>query len=179
MVAWLFACGGVERPRDPTAALGPNAGAPTVAAEEPDTAPGFPRLHLVVHNFAADEGEVWTYDLDGAGVLVADGWMSNGGETRTVWRCRGRIASEQAAAWLARLETAATLATAPALPSAGDALARGQTNGFEVGYARTAGVMTYADPAASIDWLAELLVRLNEAKRCTTSSDDGQGSERR
>ena len=142
-----------------------------VSRTMPEQVEPSPQIHLVVHNFAADEGEMWTYDLDRDGRFVVDGWMSNGGDDRTVWRCQGRIASRDASRWLERVAGAATLTAAPRLPDAVKALESGQSEGFTIGYRTADGAMTYADPAPWNEDLAALVALLRAAQRCTTSTE--------
>src|SRR3990167_9122519 len=90
-VCVLLACGAPSP-------MTPSASSPTGA----HTAAAFPRLRLVVHNFAADEGETWTFDVRTDGSFAAEGWMSNGGEDHTAWRCEGEIEAALAGTGLGR-----------------------------------------------------------------------------
>ncbi len=162
--SWLaLACASTSNSK-PNGAGGPT---PTVAQPEPAI---FPQMHLVVHNFDADEGEEWSHDLRPDGAFVSMGSMSNGGSEHTVWRCHGMLSPDVVALWLERLKAEATHEKAPQLPSATKALNDGQNLGFVIGL-RTEESIRYANPTQWSDDLEMLFGQLQEAKSCETFTE--------
>lgn len=131
----------------------------------------FPRVHIDVENFTADEGETWTYDISPDGAFVGGGSMSNGGSEDTVWSCKGHLPQEGIGGWLDRLKSLATLVEAPRLPGIDEALERGQELGFIVGLAKEDGTTSYADPGRLDKDLNSLFEQLQAARTCTTSTE--------
>ncbi len=147
---------------------GPTSRAPADAA-----APSHPLVRIVRDDNFADERASSSYDLGQDGSFTIEHVMSNGGGDSTVTACAGHIEAAEAAEWVARVRSEATLASPPRGPSREEAMERRIQYRYEVGYAPDPRRLSYAPHERWARELEALLERLGRSARCRTFTRTG------
>jgi hypothetical protein len=131
-------------------------------------------VRIVRDDNYADERSSSSFELrpDGSFAIAHD--MSNGGGESTVTECLGRIEAVEAAAWLARVRSDATLAAPPRGMRREEAAERKIPYRYSVGFAAEPGRIAYVDPERWTRELEPLLERMSKLARCTTSTRSGR-----
>lgn len=165
LVIASVACGGA-----PASAPGaPSAPTSVAATTAPSSSPGAGERVLVERDDAtADEPSYLKVELLRDGAFTLERIASNGGASRTVTTCTGRVPASEATEWHARLRDQATLTAPPKRPSYAEAIEQHLEHRYEIAYAAGART-TYAAPDPLRRDVDALIGHLDGAGTCKTS----------
>jgi hypothetical protein len=145
-------------------------GAPPVSRATSEPSQSYPVVRVDRADNYADERASSDFEIRPDGAFTIVHVNSTGGSESTVTECVGRLPAAEAAAWVARVRSDATLATPPPGVRREEAFERNIPYRYTVGYAAGAGSIAYVDPDRWTRELEPFLERLSKLARCTRST---------